>query len=359
MKTLLKFSFYLCFLVVLSSCNSKEKSEEFLVIPVNVYQDETLPLSEITEEIRVIELETIDECLIGSVGLVFESDDYIIVFDGKFDENKIILFDTNGNFIRRISKKGQGPGEYAHIRSVAVDFENKKIYIHTSSYKLMCYDFEGAFAGEISIQGEYLNFTNNKLTAVVSSITTGDITDYKVNTVLYEISNDLQTVDSTVIYSHNKDDYFYGHNTVKNYLTYTGETMYFYYPLSFEKDFSYRDTLYQFNDKSLIPHLRLKFSDESSKPLRMMLQLYRSSRYVFARYFGNRVERVGCFCYDMKTGKGTNMRKGYMDDMYTGEKVHIYPFDSDANRFYFTHINMDESDDEEPNPTLYIGTLKK
>ncbi len=211
-------------------------------------------------------------------------------------------------------------------------------------------------------QREILNFngtamfTNNKLTAIVSSITAGDITDYKVNTVLYEISNDLQIIDSTVIYSRNKDDYFYGYSIINNYITFTGENMYFYYPLMFEKDFSYRDTLYKFDNKSLIPHLRLKFNDESSKPLRELIQLYRSPRYVFARYFGN---KKGCFCYDMKTEKGTNTRWGYIDDMYTGEQVYIYPFDSNTNKFYFTYVNMDESDNEEPNPTLYIGTLKK
>lgn len=359
MKILLKFGFYLCVLVVLSSCHSKEKVEEFLVIPVNVYQNEPLPLSEITEKIRIIELETTDECLIGDVRLIFNSDDYIIVFDGKHDENKVLLFDATGHFIRRISKRGQGPGEYTHISSVAVDFENKRIYIHSHSYKLMCFDFKGIFVSEmLSFQGEYLNFTNNKLTAIVSSITAGDITDYKINTVFYEISNDLQTVDSMVIYSRNRDDYFYGYDVIKNYLTYTDGNMYFFYPLLHEKDFSYRDTLYQFNDNSLTPHLRLKFSDESSKPFREITQLYRSSRYVFARCFGNK-GKIDCFCYDMKTEKGTNMRWGYIDDMHTGEQVYIYPFDSDTNRFYFTYTNMDESDDEEPNPTLYIGTLKK
>ncbi|MDR1881370.1 MAG: hypothetical protein LBR26_01120 [Prevotella sp.] len=38
----------------------------------------------------------------------------------------------------------------------------------------------------------------------------------------------------------------------------------------------------------------------------------------------------------------------------------LFPsFDSDADKFYFFHTHMDTDALEEPNPTLYIGTLKK
>ena len=65
------------------------------------------------------------------------------------------------------------------------------------------------------------------------------------------------------------------------------------------------------------------------------------------------------FCYDTKIGKGYDVAEGYTDDIHTGEVVKIRPFSSDANKFYYLHTNMDDSVKEEPNPTLYIGTLKK
>ena len=53
------------------------------------------------------------------------------------------------------------------------------------------------------------------------------------------------------------------------------------------------------------------------------------------------------------------MKDGYKDDIYTGENVKIRPLNSDANQFYFLHTEISDTDLEEPNPTLYIGRLKK
>lgn len=66
------------------------------------------------------------------------------------------------------------------------------------------------------------------------------------------------------------------------------------------------------------------------------------------------------FCYDTKTGKGYNMQGGYTDDIKQIEKrVYIRPFNLDTERFYYLHTTMKPGDLEEPNPTLYIGKLKK
>jgi hypothetical protein len=54
------------------------------------------------------------------------------------------------------------------------------------------------------------------------------------------------------------------------------------------------------------------------------------------------------------------MKDGYTDDIHNlPDRVNIRPFDSDSERFYYLHTNMKPDDLEEPNPTLYIGKLKK
>ena len=66
------------------------------------------------------------------------------------------------------------------------------------------------------------------------------------------------------------------------------------------------------------------------------------------------------FCYDTKTGKGYNMLDGYSDDINRIEKpIAIRPLSTDSEMFYYLHTNMKPDDREEPNPTLYIGKLKK
>ena len=88
--------------------------------------------------------------------------------------------------------------------------------------------------------------------------------------------------------------------------------------------------------------------------------MYRSDRYIFAVY-GNLLNNTyHWFCHDTKTGKGYNMENGYTDDINKIDKpVKIRPLISDTEMFYYWHTNMKPDDLEEPNPTLYIGTLKK
>jgi hypothetical protein len=88
--------------------------------------------------------------------------------------------------------------------------------------------------------------------------------------------------------------------------------------------------------------------------------MYRSSRYVFAVY-GNNAENIFYrFCYDTRTGKGYNMEDGFTDDIHQIEKrVSIHPFNLNTEMFYFWYTHMKPDDLEEPNPTLYIGKLKK
>jgi hypothetical protein len=89
--------------------------------------------------------------------------------------------------------------------------------------------------------------------------------------------------------------------------------------------------------------------------------MYKSSRFVFA-VFGHVIRNEYYrFCYDTKTGKGFTMKDGYTDDIHNiADRVSIRPLDSDVEKFYYVHTNLDENDSlEEPNPTLYIGTLKK
>ena len=357
MKIIIKFIYIFFVYTILISCNSNDRSE-IPIISVDVYQDEPLSLSEISEDIKAIELETTDESLIGGCGRVLVSDDYILFLDVTRFEYKIFLFDRSGKFLRQISRKGQGPGEYSVIQDITADFKNNRIYISTGN--LMCYDFEGNFIHEVKhFNVEYLNFTSGKFTAINPIVVAGDVMDYKRNIVLYEINSNMQVIDSMILISFDTSNEYGMSINYSNYLTYTESNMYLCYssPIISRKDDRINQiTLYQFNNKTLIPDLRLQLNDGKSMRGISTLYMYRSSRYVFEQHG---FKESGTFCYDLKTKKGNNMKKGYKDDVHTGEYVHIRPFDSDADKFYYLHTNMKDSDDEEPNPTLYIGTLKK
>ena len=125
-----------------------------------------------------------------------------------------------------------------------------------------------------------------------------------------------------------------------------------------------RDTLYRIEKNQLIPELKLKFKnngiDGGGNKFIHLFNMYRSSRYIFAIYNNEQDKNDYRFCYDTKTGKGYNMQDGYKDDIHQIEKrVSICPLNTDSEMFYYWHTHMKPDDLEEPNPTFYIGKLKK
>ena len=97
-----------------------------------------------------------------------------------------------------------------------------------------------------------------------------------------------------------------------------------------------------------------------------LYKIYRSLRYIFAIYLTALDEESRfLFCYDTKTGISYNSLK-YKDDLNNIEEMvmgrpprPIRPVSNNTELFYYFHTHMKSNDLEEPNPTLYIGKLKK
>lgn len=112
--------------ILIFSCD-KPKSEKFTEIHYIDFTSESTQtpgqLQDIATDIRVIKLETRDDVLLsyfnGHVG-----ENFIV----SLDRDKILLFDTEGKFIRKISQKGNGPEEFNDIDAWAVDQEEKYLY---------------------------------------------------------------------------------------------------------------------------------------------------------------------------------------------------------------------------------------
>ena len=186
---------------------------------------------------------------------------------------------------------------------------------------------------------------------------------------MYRLNDDLQITDSCTIrstyferpmsYIHPYEDFILnGKSTI--YLYHSD----IYFDMQNPTETVLRDTLYRFEKNHLIPELKLKFKnngiDGGGNKFIHLFNIYRSSRYVFALYNNGITNNMYYFCYDTKTGQGYNMQDGYTVDMHHIETpVKIRPLNLNAEMFYFRHTNMDPDDIEEPNPTIYIGKLKK
>ena len=363
MKTLLKNLIVCNFILLTLSCDSIEKTD-CLTILVNSDTETSLALSEISEKIEAIELEVTDESLIQKVSCVLYSPDLIIVQEWK----SIMLFDNNGKFLRQIGSVGQGPGEYTGISSIAADFDSKKIFIFSDDGKLLCYDFEGSFLRQSPTgyysrtRNPYINYIDNKLFFLSEYFAIIKENDIKNQRFLFFVNDDLLKTDSILVRQIDLSQFEIGYAPSYEYLTKEGYNTYLYYNVIVPTHIV-SDTLYQISNNQIIPHLNIKFNNrglnsEGKKNI-YIGNIYRSSRYVFTPYTYITKGLNYFFCHDLKISESYNMKDGIMDDIYTKKKVIIRPVNNDSNKYYYLHTNIKDNEINEPNPTLYIGLLKK
>ena len=124
-----------------------EKSLTKITIPDDSHGHK-INIDEMLDSVFYVKLETTDSCLIGKIDkLLFHSNKILVVENDR--RLSILLFSTDGKFISKIGRLGQGPGEYVSIRDVAIDHINKNVVVlDASGKKLLYYDMNGDFLKE-------------------------------------------------------------------------------------------------------------------------------------------------------------------------------------------------------------------
>jgi hypothetical protein len=147
---MMRILFYLTglFGLICVSCNQtdrKSDSTSMLVCNAGEISGGTREflLSELTDAIDVVRLETGDNCLVKNIWKVFVTDSYIGVLEHDMRPYK--LFDRKGRFIAQIGAVGQGPQEYTGVISSFIDEAAGRIYLSEffNANRLLCYDLTG------------------------------------------------------------------------------------------------------------------------------------------------------------------------------------------------------------------------
>ena len=363
---------YLLIAFLLCSCKESRNNEStgILDIPIGITQLVSLPLSTIAEDIQAIELELNDESVMNPdrIKRIFFTDSILIIAE----QYKLFVFNINGKFICAIGNRGPGPGDFLRsIRNFTMDEKNRCLFV-VSHQKIFHFNIDGKLIKTFEIDSDKspirdINFINNELWLVVEN-ERRDINGPYNHSVLYKMNTDFQITDSfpfrdtyylneTFINSHQYEDFILRRDTIIS--LYCSEVT-----RGLTKVQLLRDTLYSFKNNCLIPELKLNFKnngiDGNGKIFINLLNLYRSSRYVFANYDNFQDGKRYKFCFDTKTGKGYNVSDGYNDDInQTVNPVSIRPHILNTELFYYWHTNIRLDGLEEPNPTLYIGRLRK
>ncbi len=295
------------------SCSKIQKNEPVTKSPLdslividleaNITNYKEIPLSEISDSIIYIPLETSKKSIIGKVFQYGVYDDAIIINT----LNEVIVFNRAGKFINKIGRRGKGPNEFNYANSV--DYYNNYISILTTN--------------------KVLEFSkNNRLIRRIGLSQSGDqIMVLSPNSFAQSFKNSYGNADYILQTFNDKGEVLLSKSPVETF-KFTGSTLTHF--SGFEKSFSrfksdvlfreeYNDTVYAFkSDYLLTPkyhvnlgkykipiHHRLEYLNDEDK-FKKVAQNYlkysflEASDYIFLNYH-SRSKGFGSYSHGFAT----------------------------------------------------------
>lgn len=130
--------------LLMTSCKNDQKDIGTIYefdIPEAINNPEQIKMSDFVSEISYVELETIEESLLGNIERIIPTVDNYIV---STNNSQLKLFSKGGTYIRDIGKTGKGPGEYQSIGNLFWDEKEKEIIVQSiQSNSLVFYSISG------------------------------------------------------------------------------------------------------------------------------------------------------------------------------------------------------------------------
>ena len=157
------------------------------IVKTEYTSPKAIELDNMVELKESVLLEQNKECYIQEPYKMIKAKNYYIIYGFKFG---VLVFDNKGKFIRRIGKKGNGPGEYSQFFSVHYIDENNIVIHSTDSRKMLIYN----------INGELISEQNTKTPAIIENII-----KYNDNYYLYGPLNENYMIERFDKYYNYKD----------------------------------------------------------------------------------------------------------------------------------------------------------
>lgn len=124
--------------ILLSACTKDKIGEDIIQIKIDYNDLTNIKLSEYSDSINFIPLQTNDDCIIGRISLVKIFKNNIYVLDRL--SNSLFVFDSKGNVVYILDKIGQGPDEYTQLTDF--DIRSNGIFVlDMPGQSIIHYDF--------------------------------------------------------------------------------------------------------------------------------------------------------------------------------------------------------------------------
>lgn len=348
--------------LVIFGCSPKQENETNSIQVIYSSQEATEEtLSKITSEVMPIALETIDDNYVRSVQQITHNDNLLFIADGY----SVFKFNTKGKYFGRIVQKGQGPGEYTSVKSMAVNWRTGSIYVATFN-KIIQYDLQGKFISENKLEsmidGLITNQTSLKVFITEMGYPSTKPSKSITKTFLLNINNNLEVVDSLLVRSievNKGTGALFGNDM--QFVSQVNTNEYLYYPVVLKESIS-RDTLFQIQHGKLIPELKVDFGvNDRFEEHFLIKSIYRSKDHVLVDFFKKSKEHQALI--NVSTSNSITARDGFEDDIYQTGRALIKPWDLTENEFFFVKDGYElegvmDGVSEDDNPVIFVFKVK-
>lgn len=246
--------------LIITSCSSEDKVtyvKNITSIAANIADSEQLNLSEISDSISYVLLDTPEELAIGQIDRVLLTQKRLFVLDREI-ASALYVFDTSGRYIFDIQEGIGGSGEVLEFSDFDVSDKREELYILDNDSKdIKVFDFSGTFikrirlpffASSINVLGDEIAvFRNNQF----------NIGDEWGNNQIVVLSNDGEVLRSFLPLT-TSTDYLSYHDSFRP-LHSTDDSWVFSQALN--------DTIYEISDDTVNAKYIIDFGSKSLKEI--------------------------------------------------------------------------------------------
>lgn len=321
----------------------------------------SIKLSQVASEVKYIQLETNEKCMIYPYAKYYFSDNFIFVSN----RDHILKFSSDGKFIKQIGTPGRGPGEITSITTTSIIPEKKWIVLYDFvAHKLRYFNFDGNLVKTINLAPfRYVKVIDNITYIAISNVNSVASEKY-THLLLNESGETLSSVKNPESW---KSVY---QNNVLSISSPTFEPFYTYRNNHYFKSM-YNDTVYVVNANRIQPSFFINLGKyripeekrfERLSPAESKMFNENTSGYYFSYVFeaGDRLflttnewggdTKIGRFTINKKSlvensdDKNSGIYKGYIDNDWDGGAL-FWPKGSFSDNTVFMPIYIKDLKD--------------
>lgn len=140
--------------VLLCACTTQPfsiRQGQVLDLETAIRQEKNSLLSDLSDSLQCIPLETNDLSLLGKRSFVLYADEQNLFVKS---DNTVYRFSSDGRFLNKIGQRGNAPGEYNVAYSISVDEKSKCLLYYVGQEKVQVWRYDGLFQKEIQLRSE-------------------------------------------------------------------------------------------------------------------------------------------------------------------------------------------------------------